>query len=142
VNMALITISEASRLAGKNRTTIYKYINNRKLSVVVSVDGVRKIDTSELFRVFPDCKIEIKQHPSDNTSQQQATDEINSLKQEIQHLKELMSAQRDLLLEKDKRNEDLKQALLLIELKLPVTSEPFTQLATKKSWKFGKNNNL
>lgn len=138
MNMALITISEASRLAGKNRTTIYKYINNRKLSVVVSVDGVRKIDTSELFRVFPDCKIEIKQHPSDNTSQQQATDEINSLKQEIQHLKELMSAQRDLLLEKDKRNEDLKQALLLIELKLPVTSEPFTQLATKKSWKFWK----
>lgn len=138
MNMALITISEASRLAGKNRTTIYKYINNRKLSVVVNADGVKKIDTSELFRVFPDCKIEIKQHHSDNTTQQQATDEINSLKQEIQHLKELMSAQRDLLLEKDKRNEDLKQALLLIELKLPVTSEPFTQLATKKSWKFWK----
>lgn len=142
MNMALITISEASRLAGKNRTTIYKYINNRKLSVVVNADGVKKIDTSELFRVFPDCKIEIKQHPSDNITQQQATDEINSLKQEIQHLKELMSAQRDLLLEKDKRNEDLKQALLLIELKLPVTSEPFTQLATKNHGNSGKNNNL
>jgi len=40
--MALITISETARLTGKNRTTIYKYINNGKLSVVASVDGVKK----------------------------------------------------------------------------------------------------
>jgi len=73
--MALITISETARLTGKNRTTIYKYINNGKLSVVVSVDGSKKIDTSEILRVFPDCKIVEKQQHGDNVAQQHATQE-------------------------------------------------------------------
>jgi len=136
--MALITISEAARLAKKNRTTIYKYINNGKLSVVASVDGIKKIDTSELIRVFPDCKIEKEQQQGDNATQQQSTDEINNLRKEIQHLKELMKAQQELLVEKDKRNEDLKHALLLIESKLPATHEPQPMPVTKKSWQFWK----
>lgn len=136
--MALITISEAARLTGKNRTTIYKYINSGKLSVVASVDGIKKLDTSEILRVFPDCKIVEKQQHSDNVSQQQSTHEIDILKQEISHLKELMKSQQDLLLERDKRNEDLKQALLLIESKLPATSEPVTKSVVKKSWQFWK----
>jgi len=136
--MALITISETARLTGKNRTTIYKYINNGKLSVVASVDGVKKLDTSEILRVFPDCKIVEKQLHGDNVTQQQSTHEIDMLKQEISHLKELMTAQQNLLVEKDKRNEDLKQALLLIESKLPATPEPVTQPVVKKSWQFWK----
>lgn len=134
--MALVSISEAARLAGKNRTTIYKYINKGKLSVVASVDGVKKIDISELLRIFPDCKIEEKQQQGDNTTQHPATEEINRLQQENQHLKALLKAQQDLLAEKDKRNDDLKQALLLIESKLPTTSEPITPAPTKKSWQF------
>jgi len=43
-----------------------------------------------------------------------------------------------LLAEKDKRNEDLKQALLLIESKLPTTQEPVEQPVVKKSWQFWK----
>jgi len=136
--MALITISETARLTGKNRTTIYKYINNGKLSVVASIDGVKKIDISEILRVFPDCKIVEKQQSSDNVTQQQSTHEIDILKQEVSHLKELMRAQQDLLVEKDKRNEDLKQALLLIESKLPATQEPVTPPVVKKSWQFWK----
>lgn len=136
--MALISISEAARLAGKNRTTLYKYINKGKLSVVASVNGMKKIDISELLRVFPDCKIEERQQHGDNTTQQLTTDEINRLQQENQHLKALMKAQQDLLAEKDKRNEDLKQALLLIESKLPSTPEPAKQSAVKKSWQFWK----
>jgi len=136
--MALITISETARLTGKNRTTIYKYINNGKLSVVVSVDGSKKIDTSEILRVFPDCKIVEKQQHGDNVAQQHATQEVDTLRQEISHLKELMKAQQELLAEKDKRNEDLKQALLLIESKLPTTPEPVTPQVVKKSWQFWK----
>jgi len=71
--MALITISETARLTGKNRTTIYKYINSGKLSVVTGVDGSKKIDTSEVLRVFPDCKIVEKQQRGDNVTQQHAT---------------------------------------------------------------------
>jgi len=136
--MALITISETARLTGKNRTTIYKYINSGKLSVVASVDGSKKIDTSEILRVFPDCKIIEKQQHGDNVTQQHATQEVDTLRQEISHLKELMKAQQELLAEKDKRNEDLKQALLLIESKLPTTPEPVTPQVVKKSWLFWK----
>jgi len=136
--MALITISETARLTGKNRTTIYKYINSGKLSVVASVDGSKKIDTSEILRVFPDSKIVEKQQHSDNVTQQHATQEVDTLRQEISHLKELMKAQQELLAEKDKRNEDLKQALLLIESKLPTTPEPVTPQVVKKSWRFWK----
>jgi len=136
--MALITISETARLTGKNRTTIYKYINSGKLSVVTGVDGSKKIDTSEVLRVFPDCKIVEKQQRGDNVTQQHATQEVDTLRQEISHLKELMKAQQELLAEKDKRNEDLKQALLLIESKLPTTPEPVTPQVVKKSWQFWK----
>jgi len=136
--MALITISETARLTGKNRTTIYKYINSGKLSVVASVDGSKKIDTSEILRVFPDCKIVEKQQHGDNVTQQHTTQEVDTLRQEISHLKELMKAQQELLAEKDKRNEDLKQALLLIESKLPSTPETAMPQVVKKSWQFWK----
>lgn len=132
MKMAQVSISEAAKLAGKNRTTIYKYINSGRLSAVVSVDGVKKIDISELLRVFPDCKIDKKQQQGDNVTQQLATDEINRLQQEIQHLKALMQAQQKLLDEKTERNNDLKQALLLLESKSPEKS------AKRNFWIFGK----
>jgi len=49
-----------------------------------------------------------------------------------------MKAQQELLAEKDKRNEDLKQALLLIESKLPSTPETAMPQVVKKSWQFWK----
>jgi hypothetical protein len=45
--MHWLTISEASRLSGASRTTIYRYIQNGKLS---AFEG--KIQVSELERVF------------------------------------------------------------------------------------------
>ncbi|QBP89972.1 hypothetical protein FORC81_p488 (plasmid) [Escherichia coli] len=51
-----------------------------------------------------------------------------------------MLREKELLLaEKDKRNEDLKQALLLIESKLPATPEPVTQPMVKNHGNSGKN---
>lgn len=59
-----------------------------------------------------------------------------ALKAEIELVKALLREKELLLDEKDKRNEDLKQALLLIESKLPATQEPATQPVVKKSWQF------
>ena len=50
--MALVTISEASRLTGKARKTIYAHIQSGKVSSRLGKDKVRKIDTSELVRVY------------------------------------------------------------------------------------------
>ncbi|TLM24468.1 helix-turn-helix domain-containing protein, partial [Acinetobacter baumannii] len=53
--MAKVSISEAARLAGISRPTIYKLINSGQLnftSVVKAGKTVKNIDTSELIRVF------------------------------------------------------------------------------------------
>ena len=43
--MALVTISEASRLTGKARKTIYAHIQSGKVSSKLGKDNVRRIDT-------------------------------------------------------------------------------------------------
>ncbi len=51
--MALVSISEAARLAGISRTTLYdSYINNGVLSIQADRKGKPKVDTSELLRVL------------------------------------------------------------------------------------------
>jgi hypothetical protein len=51
--MAKVSIIQAAKLAGISRTTLYgKYIKLGKLTVEVDIDGVKKIDTSEIIRVF------------------------------------------------------------------------------------------
>ena len=50
--MANLTVSEAARLVGKNRSTIQRYIQSGKLSASKDNNGVCVIDTAELVRVF------------------------------------------------------------------------------------------
>ena len=51
--MALVSISEAARLAGCTRSNLYKtYIQSGKLTVTHDHRNKPKIDTSELLRVF------------------------------------------------------------------------------------------
>lgn len=55
--MANVTISEAARLSGKSRKTVQRYISSGKLSA--TVHGTEKrIDTSELHRVFGDLSMD------------------------------------------------------------------------------------
>jgi predicted RNase H-like nuclease (RuvC/YqgF family) len=51
--MALVSVTEAAKLVGKSRKTLYAvYIKTGKLSCSLSENGEKRIDTSELFRVF------------------------------------------------------------------------------------------
>jgi len=50
--MALVSITEAAKLARKNRSTIYRDIDRGRLSKTVSQDGETQIDTSELLRTY------------------------------------------------------------------------------------------
>jgi hypothetical protein len=50
--MALIGLSEAAKYTGKNRTTIFRAMKTGRLSFSVNGDGERRVDTSELDRVF------------------------------------------------------------------------------------------
>ncbi|MGI3399668.1 helix-turn-helix domain-containing protein [Providencia stuartii] len=137
--MAQVSISEAARLTGKSRKTLHTYISNGKLTKVTDSQGKPKIDVSELIRVFGELSKPKETVTSQcNFSQKVTTETVPPHSLEIDHLKQEVAFLRELLAEKDKRNDDLKHALLLIESKLPATSEPATPTPTKKSWQFWK----
>jgi len=51
--MMLIGLTEASKLTGKDKTTIHRAMKSGRLSFTVGDDGDRQIDPAELERVFP-----------------------------------------------------------------------------------------
>jgi hypothetical protein len=51
--MATVSISEAARLTGKGRETLYRHAKAGKLSIGKDELGNPVIDTAELFRVYP-----------------------------------------------------------------------------------------
>ncbi|MBP6437051.1 MAG: hypothetical protein KA288_06585 [Paludibacteraceae bacterium] len=141
--MALVSISEAARLTGKARSTLHKYIKQGKLSTTTDpVTGNKILDTSELIRVFGKIS-NLKTTDSDSVTSesklQQTTHsgtqslqvKLQLLEQENTHLK----AEKELL---SKNLDDIRQAMLLIESKLPTTPEPAAPTPTKKSWAFWK----
>ncbi len=50
--MALLTIAQAARTVGVARSTIYSHLQSGKLSATRTPTGERRIDTSELTRVY------------------------------------------------------------------------------------------
>ena len=50
--MALVTIAQAARTAGVARSTIYSHLRSGKLSAIQTPTEERRIDTSELSRVY------------------------------------------------------------------------------------------
>ena len=50
--MALLTIARAARTVGVARSTIYSHLRAGKLSAIRTPTGERRIDTSELTRVY------------------------------------------------------------------------------------------
>ncbi|WP_311763188.1 DNA-binding protein [Proteus terrae] len=141
--MALVSISEAARLTGKARSTLHKYIKQGKLSTTTAQNtGNKSIETSELIRVFgkisnfstteSDSVIPVSKLQQETPSTTQSLQiKLQLLEQENAHLK----AEKELL---SKNLDDIRQAMLLIESKLPTSPEPVTPVPTRKSWQFWK----
>lgn len=55
-HMAKVNLSKAARLVGKNRTTIWRHINNGKILCEKNSDGLPFIDTTELIKVYGKLK--------------------------------------------------------------------------------------
>jgi predicted site-specific integrase-resolvase len=96
--MAIINKVEACKLAKITRPTLDKYIKSGKISVIKNDDKIG-IDTSELFRVFPDCKS--KERKINNVN---IYNDVDSL-----HTKNNYTEQ--LLYEKDQRILELKDQI-------------------------------
>ena len=120
--MAIVSISEASRLSGKTRATIHRHINTGKLSKVKDNTGNIGIDISELIRVY-DIKIDTTDTCiNDVKTAHHDTGELNTLKTRLV----VLESENNLL--KDHVN-SLKQAMLILEHK---KKEKTNQ--SKKGW--------
>lgn len=99
----------------------------------------KKIDTSELLRVFGAFKA-VHHEQIDNVTDEQhvtpnrtgETSKTKQLEHEIEHLRQLVTAQQSHI-------DSLKQAMLLIESKLPTTREPVTPPVGKNHGNSGRN---
>lgn len=135
--MAKVSISEAARLTGKSRTTLHRLIKTGELSTCHGVRNTRMLDTSELLRVFgslagPEAVQGVEQVGEQSVTVSQTENEqvIRSLKQEVEHLRTLVSAQGSHI-------DSLKQAMQLLEHKK--TSSDMPNVPVSPWWKFWKN---
>ena len=71
--MAIISIAAAAKLAGRDRRTIERYLNNGTLSCTTDAARRRVIDTSELARVFgPLSHIAVPENVAQNSDMSQS----------------------------------------------------------------------
>lgn len=115
--MALVSISEASKLTGKSRTTVHRHISTGKLSKVQDGTGGFKLDTSELIRVYGAFKNVTTEHSKDTATEQG----ITLAEQQKNSNEPLLKIENDLLKKQIELLQDhvssLKQALVLLEHK-------------------------
>jgi len=108
----VVNMTQAAELAKVGRSTLYRHAKKGTLSTTTMPDGSPGVDTSELFRVFP-----VAQSPGQDETVKvthEGTPDTALLKLEIDHLKELLAAER-------RNNEDLRHAMRVIEHKIPAT---------------------
>lgn len=137
--MALVSVTEAARLTGKNRATIHRYIKQGKLSQISDATNTKKVDTSELIRVFgsltSSSATPLQSVPMQHDATPKTDQSVALLQQKIALLEQLLESKNNELQRQDEHIDSLKQAMLLIESKLPTTPEP---VPAKKPWQFWK----
>ena len=139
--MAQVSISEAARLTKKSRRTIQRYVATGKLSLSHNDTKEKSIDISELIRVFGEInKNEVTPNdtPKKVTMSHYVTHNNDNSKLENELLKKEIAFLKQRLEDKDAHIDSLKNAMLLIESKLPTTPEPVAPVPAKKSWQFWK----
>jgi hypothetical protein len=106
--MALVSISEAARLVGKSRSTLYRgYIDTGKLSLLQdSATGKPVVDISELIRVFGQLRATGKLSLLQDSFIQNATPQKDS---EISLLRELLKTKDEQLAAASEREEWMRK---------------------------------
>jgi hypothetical protein len=92
--MTKVSISEAARMAGIARSTLYRaYIKTGKVSIDRDHLGKPVIDTSELVRVFPDLSGVPESVADEDSIDQCATrEEYRLLQSSVDRLEDLLEA--------------------------------------------------
>lgn len=90
--------TQAAKLYGKSRMTIWRYVTSGKLSSRLAGDGQRLIDLSELIRVFGEpnqlvTPVTVTPQTSDTASDTALSDlvvEVRLLREEVRELRETL----------------------------------------------------
>lgn len=123
--MSRHTITEASKLSGKSRKTIYRKIEKGELSTVKGegTDDTTYIDTSELVRVFGSLKVDDAPQPAPT-----APVIDDDMLEELERMREENARLKAVLNEKDRRIDDMKDNVknmqLLLEHQKTLTPQP------------------
>jgi len=111
--MALVSVNEASKLVNKSIKTIYRHIDNGKLSFSLDNNNNKAIYISELIRVYGSINSQIEN--DNNGKMSDIENDGNHAKIELLENENKML--KELLLSKEDHISSLKQAMLLIEHK-------------------------
>lgn len=106
--MALHSVTEAAKMAGVTRRTIYRYLKSGKLSAAVTGGDNTQIETSELLRVFGSLS-QPKAEEVSTESQENVPEYVTRLLDEMSRLREIIESQKTLLLE-DKQSREQQDA--------------------------------
>lgn len=119
--MAEIGISEAARLVGKTRNTLYRFMKDGKLSYHSEKSGVRTVDVSELLRVFPYAAKAIgESYKCDTSSDTNVTESDSNVTPDTQGKDEVIQLLKAQLAESAKREAWLKERIEELEKRLPL----------------------
>jgi hypothetical protein len=98
------SISEAARIAGVTRKTLYKHIDKKPISVEKDADDKPLIDASELLRVYGDkCKFDQDSKTVEPSKESTVSTQVSKgdlletavLEKELEMLKSQMSTEKD-----------------------------------------------
>lgn len=106
--MALHSVTDAAKMAGVTRRTIYRYLKSGKLSAAVTGSDTTQIETSELLRVFGSLSQPEAAEVS-TESQGNEPEYVTRLLDEMSRLREIIESQQTLLLE-DKQSREQQSA--------------------------------
>lgn len=129
-----VSINKAAKLTGKSTSTIHKAVNDGRMSseVEVSKGGKKtvRIDTSELFRVFPiEQQIDLEDYIAEDIKKAASDDVENKfLKQENEMLKEQLrkAEEREVFMQ-----EQLKEQSTMMK---QLTDQRAEAQQTKRGW--------
>lgn len=101
--MAKLNLSQAAKVVGKNRVTLWRHINAGKLSAERDRDGNPLVDTSELLRVYGVLKQDATHEPE--KKQHNETPSYEELLQLVKEMRKEQSEMKSLILDLSNRLE-------------------------------------
>jgi len=130
--MALVSISEASRVTGRSRASLYRAFKTGELSKSQLPDGSPGVDTSELMRVYgPLDGYKVAQEPSDGPSERLPSAEV--LMERVRSLEAAREADAQLIGELRQRIQDKDELVEEVRGQVRMLLMPPERMASEPS---------